>query len=169
MDTGALVRRVGGRWSSPSRRGFALEQELERLIQDYPEVLPGVSAAALAVDQFSVPSGGSVDLVVLEPDASITVVECKLAKNAEVRRAVVGQTLSCEIDGRRVTVSEVGDVANPKDANGENAQIASSQAFKRCAMRLGLGLHLWSGELYFLDKALNDSTASAGAGVGGEG
>lgn len=78
-------------------------------------------------------------------------------------------TLSCEIDGRQVTVSEVGDVANPKDANGENAQIASSQAFKRCAMRLGLGLHLWSGELYFLDKALNDSTASAGAGEGGEG
>jgi len=31
---------------------------------------------------------------VLEADASITVVECKLAKNAEVRRAVVGQILS---------------------------------------------------------------------------
>jgi hypothetical protein len=31
---------------------------------------------------------------VLESDASITVVECKLAKNAEVRRAVVGQILS---------------------------------------------------------------------------
>ncbi len=69
--------------------------------------------------------------------------------------------LSCEIDGRRVTVSEVGDVANPKPANGENAQIAASQAFKRCAMRLGLGLHLWSGELYFLDKALNESHAKA--------
>ncbi len=69
-------------------------------------------------------------------------------------------TLTCEIDGRRVTVSEVGDVANPKPANGENAQIASSQAFKRCAMRLGLGLHLWSGELYFLDKALGESSGS---------
>lgn len=63
-------------------------------------------------------------------------------------------TLTCEIDGRRVTISEVGDVANPKSANGENAQIASSQAFKRCAMRLGLGLHLWSGDLYFLDRVL---------------
>jgi hypothetical protein len=61
-------------------------------------------------------------------------------------------TLSCEIDGRRVTVSEVGDVANPTEANGQNAQIASSQAFKRCAMRIGLGLHLWSGDRYFLDK-----------------
>jgi hypothetical protein len=106
LDTGALVRRVGGTWSSPSRRGFALEQELERLIQDYPEVLPGVSAAALAVDQFSVPSGGSVDLVVLEPDASITVVECKLAKNAEVRRAVVGQILSYAASLTQLDVDE---------------------------------------------------------------
>jgi hypothetical protein len=94
MESVALVRRAGGAWASPSRRGFALEIELEQLIHDYPEVLPGVSAAAIAVTQFSVPSGGSVDLVVLEPDASVTVVECKLAKNAEVRRAVVGQILS---------------------------------------------------------------------------
>ena len=62
-------------------------------MHDYPEVLPGASAAAIAVTQFSVPSGGSVDLVIFEPDATVTVVECKLAKNAEVRRAVVGQIL----------------------------------------------------------------------------
>ena len=94
MSGNALVRRVGESWSSPSRRGFGLEVELEQLIHDYPEVLPGVSAAAIAVTQFSVPSGGSVDLVILEPDATVTIVECKLAKNAEVRRAVVGQILS---------------------------------------------------------------------------
>ena len=94
MSGNVLVRRVGESWSSPSRRGFALEVELEELLHDYPEVLPGVTAAAIAVTQFSVPSGGSVDLVVLEPDATVTVVECKLARNAEVRRAVVGQILS---------------------------------------------------------------------------
>lgn len=70
-------------------------------------------------------------------------------------------TLTCEVDGRRVSISEVGDVSSPKPANGENAQIASSQAFKRCAMRLGLGLHLWSGDLYFLDKALSGSDPGA--------
>lgn len=71
-------------------------------------------------------------------------------------------TLTCEIDGRRVTISEIGDVASPKSANGENAQIASSQAFKRCAMRLGLGLHLWSGDLYFLDRVLDGVGARDG-------
>ncbi len=94
MNQNVLVRSGGGPWTSPARHGFGLEQELEALIHAFPEVLPGVSPAALAVDQFGVPSGGSVDLVVLGADASITVVECKLAKNAEVRRAVVGQILS---------------------------------------------------------------------------
>jgi hypothetical protein len=94
VDENVLVRSSGGPWSSPARRGFGLEQELEALIHAFPEVLPGVSPAALAVDQFVIPGGGSVDLVVLEADASITVVECKLAKNAEARRTVVGQILS---------------------------------------------------------------------------
>ncbi len=106
MDSGALVRSIGGRWSSPSRRGFALEQELEQLIHEYPEILPGVGASALAVDQFSVPSGGSVDLIVLEPDATVTVVECKLAKNAEVRRSVVGQILSYAASLTQLDVDE---------------------------------------------------------------
>ena len=33
---------------------------------------------------------------------------------------------------------------------------AESDAFKRCAMKIGLGLHLWAGEEYYLDKKLND-------------
>jgi hypothetical protein len=94
MSENVLVRSGGGAWSSPARRGFAAERELEDLLHAFPEILPGVSPAGLAVDQFVVPSGGSVDLVVLEPDATVTVVECKLARNAEVRRAVVGQVLS---------------------------------------------------------------------------
>jgi hypothetical protein len=94
VSDNVLVRSGGGPWSSPARRGFAIERELEALIRAFPEVLPGVSPSALAIDQFVIPSGGSVDLVVLEADGSITVVECTLAKNAEVRRAVVGQILS---------------------------------------------------------------------------
>jgi hypothetical protein len=30
-----------------------------------------------------------------------------------------------------------------------------SDSFKRCAMKLGLGLHLWAGEEYYLDKQLD--------------
>jgi hypothetical protein len=61
--------------------------------------------------------------------------------------------LTVEVDGRTVSVTEAGDVERPDGNNGSNLKSASSDAFKRAAMRLGLGLHLWSTD-YFLDKAL---------------
>jgi len=69
-------------------------------------------------------------------------------------------TLTVEVDGRRVSVTEVGDVEHPGQNNGSNLKNASSDALKRCAMRLGVGLHLWSGENYYLDKALEKRRAS---------
>ena len=64
--------------------------------------------------------------------------------------------LTVDIDGRTVTVEEAGDVEQPAmNLDGRNLKDASSDAFKRCCMRLGLGLHLWSGSDYFLDKQLH--------------
>jgi hypothetical protein len=71
--------------------------------------------------------------------------------------AIVGciGTLGVTIDGRQVWVSEVGDVDEPAmNHDGSNLKFAASDAIKRCAMRIGLGLHLWSQENYFLDKQL---------------
>jgi hypothetical protein len=69
--------------------------------------------------------------------------------------------LTCEVDGQRVTVVEVGDVENPGNKNnGARAKDAASDAIKRCAMRLGLGLHLWTGDHYFLDRVLEQEVSS---------
>lgn len=71
--------------------------------------------------------------------------------------AVCGCLASLEVvvDGVPVVIREVGDVEHPQNGNaGGNAKAAASDAMKRCAARLGLGLHLWTGDLYFLDKAL---------------
>ena len=62
--------------------------------------------------------------------------------------------LSVTIDGFAVVVVEVGDCERPGDSNAQNLQMAASSALKRCAMRLGVGLHLWSGENYYLNAAL---------------
>ena len=62
--------------------------------------------------------------------------------------------LSCTIDGFPVVVVEVGDVEHPSANNASNLKNAASDALKRCAMRLGVGLHLWSGENYYLNAAL---------------
>lgn len=63
-------------------------------------------------------------------------------------------TLTVEVDGRRVSVTEVGDVEHPSQNNASNLKNAASDALKRCAMRLGVGLHLWSQGNYYLDKSL---------------
>ena len=72
-------------------------------------------------------------------------------------RRVVGclARLTVEIDGRIVSVVEVGDEEHPDNGNSaSNAKKAASDAYKRCWMRLGLGLHLWSQEDYELPQML---------------
>ncbi len=80
------------------------------------------------------------------------------------RTAIVGclARLTADIDGRTVSVIEAGDVEGAAaQSDGANLKEASSDAFKRCWMRLGLGLHLWSQDDYFLDRQLDKNAADA--------
>jgi hypothetical protein len=65
-----------------------------------------------------------------------------------------GCVLRCTylIDGKTFVVEEAGDVERPGPNNGSNLKNAVSDAVKRCAMRVGVGLHLWSQENYVLDN-----------------
>jgi len=63
-------------------------------------------------------------------------------------------TLHVVVDGAPVSITEVGDVEHPGANSATNLKTAASDAFKRCAMRLGVGLHLWAGDSYYLDRAL---------------
>jgi len=60
------------------------------------------------------------------------------------------------IDGQTVVIDEVGECERPGQNEGLNVKNAVSDAVKRCAMRIGLGLELWCQETYVLDKALAD-------------
>jgi hypothetical protein len=81
----------------------------------------------------------------------------------ELGEVVVGCTarLTCEVDGRTVTVEEIGDCEMPANWPHDGARLkdASSDAIKRCAMRLGVGLHMWSQEQFTLDKQLEQHKA----------
>ena len=70
-----------------------------------------------------------------------------------------GIVLECTftIDGNTVVVQEAGDCERPSNWPTQGARLkdAVSDGIKRCSMRVGLGLHLWSQEDYFLDKQLD--------------
>lgn len=65
--------------------------------------------------------------------------------------------LTVEVDGKQVEVCEVGKSENQQDPH----KSAASDALKRCAMRLGCGLHLWAQDHYYLDRALEKRAADA--------
>lgn len=74
------------------------------------------------------------------------------------REAIIGclARLTVEVDGKTITITEAGDVEGAaSQSDGANLKEASSDAFKRCWMRTGLGLHLWSQDDYFLTKQLD--------------
>ena len=74
-------------------------------------------------------------------------------------------TLICVIDAAPVSVTEVGDCENPDNWKTQGARMkdAISDGIKRCAMRIGLGLHLWAQEDYFLfDYLTKQSQSSSG-------
>lgn len=79
-------------------------------------------------------------------------------------------SLTATIDGREVTVTEAGDCehAATKKTQGERLKNAASDALKRCAMRLGCGIHLWAGNAgdFFLYDSLVRQSAEAGVGTG---
>lgn len=79
----------------------------------------------------------------------------------DLPNAVVGALcrLTVTVDGVPVTVVEVGDCEQPHNwpHDGARAKDAASDAIKRCAMRVGVGLHLWAQEHYFLHRKLTEA------------
>jgi len=75
-------------------------------------------------------------------------------------------TLTVDVDGRRTSITEVGDTTGVETDEGGALKNAASDALKRCAMRLGVALHLWARDGYFLYEQL---TKSAGGGLSTDG
>ena len=102
------------------------------------ETKPGKFAASYVphgiVSQFLLgivgPYDFAIDTLVRDADGTLTGCLC---------------TLTVEIDGRVTSIQEVGECENPNNWKPAGARLkaCASDGIKRCAMRLGLGLHLW--------------------------
>ena len=88
-----LVRNTdNGTWSVPETSAYENEDHLQALLGNDPSHIPGIPAGSSAVRELST-SAGPIDICVVTDSGDITVVECKLARNSERRRMVVGQVI----------------------------------------------------------------------------
>ncbi len=91
----ALWRNDGSGWHALAPAGFPDEAALHGLVEDAPQLLPLSGSPRLVVVGREVPLGGGyADLIAIEPSGRLAVIEVKLSKNAEARRAVVAQVLT---------------------------------------------------------------------------
>jgi hypothetical protein len=91
----ALWSNHGAGWTLLEPSPFDAEASLHSLVEDAPHVLPLSGTPRLAILGREVPLGsGYADLLAVETSGRLALVEVKLAKNAEARRAVVAQVLA---------------------------------------------------------------------------
>ena len=82
-----------GRWQVKSLAAFKNERHLQDLLLDDPGLVPGCAGAA-GIDELWFPGVGSIVLVFVDDLGVVSLVECKLNANREIRREVVGQVFA---------------------------------------------------------------------------
>jgi RecB family endonuclease NucS len=91
----AIWRRESEEWRPLLPSGFPSEAALHDLVEEAPHLLPLSGDPSLVVVGREVALGpGYADLVAVEFDGRLVVIEIKLRRNAEARRAVVAQVLT---------------------------------------------------------------------------
>ncbi len=91
----AIWRSSDGDWSPLVPSEFPDEATLHTLVEDAPNILPLAGSPRLTVLGREVTLGnGSADLVAVEASGRLCIIEAKLAKNPDARRAVVAQVLT---------------------------------------------------------------------------
>src|SRR4051812_43479452 len=90
-----LVRKAHTEWRLAETVPFVNEVEFQDLVAEtFGQVLATqTDAPAVIVREVVMPDGGKLDMLAVDEDGVISLCECKLATNTEVRRKVVGQIL----------------------------------------------------------------------------
>lgn len=97
-------------WKMSGSEGFPDEETLHNLIEKTPEMLPLAGAPRLVILGREVLLGsGYADLVGVETSGRPIIIEVKLAKNNEARRAVVAQILAYAASLHGMTREQLAD------------------------------------------------------------
>jgi hypothetical protein len=111
---GTIWRRDDDEWQPLSPSGFPSEEKLHDLVEGAPSLLPLSGDPSLVVLGREVALGpGYADLVAVEPDGRLVIVEIKLRRNSEARRAVIAQILTYAAYLKGLSVGELEKILRP--------------------------------------------------------
>jgi hypothetical protein len=122
-----LLRRQGeSRWREPEVTAYSNEADLRDLISKSPDLLPGCDGSEAVATELVTRRAGKIDVVCVGTDGRVTLVECKLERNPEIRRRIVGQVLAYAADLWGLSYEEFDEAfrARSKDS------IAAALAFR---------------------------------------
>lgn len=120
-----LVKDADGNWREPTARGYAREADLQETLAQHPQLIPGVTEGAQTCREFQ-SAVGPADIVVVDSNGDITLVECKLASNPQVRREIIGQLFDY---ASRLWTMDVDEFDSRwRDRNGSSPFDGSSNA-----------------------------------------
>lgn len=127
----AIWRNDGTGWKLLDPGGFPDEATLHTLVEQAPQLLPLAGAPALVVVGREVQLGaGFADLIAMEPTGRLAIVEIKLARNSESRRAVIAQVLTyaAYLDGLDPEVLERDILGKHLRERGHQSLLAAMEA-----------------------------------------
>lgn len=122
---------TGEGWELGSPQPFQDEATLHRLIEEYPQLLPLAGSPSLAVLGSEIPLGtGSADILAVESSGRPVVIEVKLARSAEARRAIVSQVIAYAafLHGSNVESLEQGPLRRSLTQAGHTTILDAVQA-----------------------------------------
>jgi hypothetical protein len=86
-------------WEIAFGKGYRDEAQLQSFLAEYPAMIPFEDISDLILQpkvmlrEVGLPGSGSTDIVGVDEQGGISILECKLAANPEVKRKVIGQVL----------------------------------------------------------------------------
>ena len=121
----------GAGWKLASSQAFSDEATLHRLIAENPQLLPLVGSPRLIVLGCEVQLGnGYADILAVESSGRPTIIEVKLSKNPEARRAIVSQVVAYAafLHGFDIESLEQGPLRKPLADAGYESILDAAQA-----------------------------------------
>jgi hypothetical protein len=145
--------------------GFPDESTLHSLVQEGPQILPLAGSPRLTIVGHEVLLGSNyADLIAIEPTGRLVVIEIKLARNAEARRAVMAQVLTYAaylrgMDSKTLQESVLGAHLRRRNLDSLAGAVAAEdqeRTFDQAAFSDGLERSLEAGQfrlVVVLDEA----------------